>query len=156
MAAAEDEAAVGAVVVSAQDGDDNEVREVRSIRNRKTLFVDGGTDQKPWKWVPQKTGDHVLLMKDAAKAAFNGAKVVFKDNTVIEGACAEHVFGRWSDKHGALIVADDRSQRTAIRTQMRADFQALKGCPSLSLVEPSFVLIICKWREVSVYIRTLL
>jgi len=114
MAAAEDEAAVGTVVVSAQDGDDDEVREVLSIGNRKKLFVDAGTEQKPWKWVPPKTGDNVLLMKDAAKAAFNGAKVVFKDNIVIEGACAEHVFGRWSDKHGVLIVA----QRSGLKCEL--------------------------------------
>jgi len=137
-----------------EDFEEDEVGVIRNIENRRKTYVDAGTKEKPFKWEPAE-GQPVVIMKDAAKAAFNGAKKLWVGNDMVEGACAEHVFGRWSDKHQALIVAEDQPTRTKIRGIMRADFQALKGIPVLGLVDEGFIRMATKWRGVSdLFVRT--
>jgi len=120
MAAAEEKGAQE-IDLEEEDFEEVEVEVVFYIENRRETYVNAGTKEKPFKWEPAE-GHAVVIMKDAAKAPFNGAKKLWDGKYMVEGACAEHVFGRWSDKHQALIVAEDQPTRTYIRGIVRADF----------------------------------
>ena len=83
----------------------------------------------------------------------NGAKEVWLPEDVVEGMCAEHVFGRWMDTHKGEIAGSDAKEKAKARAAMREDFQALKGIPVLGLVDESFDRMMAKWREVCIFLR---
>ena len=71
----------------------------------------------------------LVVVQDFSSAAHNAANVVW-NGAVYRVMCAEHVWERWVDKHKNLF--EDYKTNGG---RMRADFELLKKCPLLGVVE---------------------
>lgn len=82
------------------------------------------------------------MLTDFAPMARNAGANIWRDGAFIWGMCAEHVSGRWFDKHKALF--NDQANRK----KMNKDFQDYKNCTIYLLAKRGvlFAKMMDKWR----------
>ena len=126
MAAADDGAAAevipGKVFISDADADAYELNLESLLSVRPPAFLDAMKERPHF--------DNLRCSRqDNSSAAYNAPLVVFGDD-LYRMKCAEHVWGRWSEKNKCKF--NDYSKN---RFLMGKDFDLLKKCPVLSVVE---------------------